>query len=111
MSDQPSRPDRPAAPGPPMTSPEPSAPTPSPASSESKQPDLTSAGLPRRKPKQHLLPNLAERPAPAPESAPSHRNPDQTRGFLSNYQAGVRQGRPSALQEPTDDNAYGQENP
>jgi signal transduction histidine kinase len=72
--------------------------------------DVTSAGLPRRRPKAHLLPNLAQRPSPAaPESTPAHRNPERTRGFLSNYQAGVRQGRPSALQE--NDNPYGQENP
>ncbi|WP_192909630.1 nitrate- and nitrite sensing domain-containing protein [Gandjariella thermophila] len=117
---EPSRPgiDLPAAPpspaetsAPPPASPPPAVPErPEPAAAKAEAVDVTSAGLPRRKPKAHLLPSLAQRPSnTAPESTPSHRNPERTRGFLSNYQAGVRQGRPSALQE--NDNPYGQENP
>jgi hypothetical protein len=102
-------PERNEAPSAPPKSPEPSAPAMNKAPADSGPADLTSAGLPRRRPKSHLLPSLAQGPSPAPENSPSHRNPERTRGFLSNYQAGVRQGRPSDLQEH--DNAYGQENP
>jgi signal transduction histidine kinase len=104
--DLPPSPEPAEAPAPPLSQrPEPAA-----ARAEQKPVDVTSAGLPRRKPKAHLLPNLAQKPSTAaPESSPASRNPERTRGFLSNYQAGVRQGRPSALQE--NDNPYGQENP
>ena len=77
--------------------------------------DMTKAGLPRRVPRARITPNLLE-PPPAPSGGPAgaaaaanaNRNPGRSRGFLSEYQAGVRQGKHSRPDEPTD-NAFGQE--
>ncbi|HEY3608119.1 MAG TPA: ATP-binding protein, partial [Pseudonocardiaceae bacterium] len=71
----------------------------------------TSVGLPRRVPRSHAVPSLVERPAaqqaavPPPAAArpavptasagngdTPRRNPTRARGFLNDYQAGVRQG-------------------
>ncbi|SDJ79790.1 Signal transduction histidine kinase [Actinopolyspora mzabensis] len=58
--------------------------------------DYTSAGLPRRVPKQHLAPGSAPPPSDqssGPQNTPA---PDETRGRLSSFQQGVRRGRHSA---------------
>ncbi|MGJ7905635.1 nitrate- and nitrite sensing domain-containing protein [Actinopolyspora sp. H202] len=58
--------------------------------------DYTSAGLPRRVPKQHLAPGSAPPPSEqssGPQNTPA---PDETRGRLSSFQQGVRRGRHSA---------------
>jgi hypothetical protein len=67
----------------------------------------TSVGLPRRVPRSHAVPSLVERPTAAPAATPPpvarppapagggaapRRNPTRARGFLNDYQAGVRQG-------------------
>jgi signal transduction histidine kinase len=65
----------------------------------------TSVGLPRRVPRSHAVPGLVDRPTAAPAAAPPpvarppagageapRRNPTRARGFLNDYQAGVRQG-------------------
>jgi signal transduction histidine kinase len=67
----------------------------------------TSVGLPRRVPRSHAVPGLVERPTAAPAATPPpvarppapagggaapRRNPTRARGFLNDYQAGVRQG-------------------
>jgi signal transduction histidine kinase len=70
----------------------------------------TSVGLPRRVPRSHAVPGLVEQPAaqqaavPPPAARPlappvsagngdaPRRNPTRARGFLNDYQAGVRQG-------------------
>lgn len=67
----------------------------------------TGAGLPRRVPRAHAVPSLAQRPAPAPEPAappaPSRtgtRNPSRARGFLNDYQSGIRQGTRTRQETP-----------
>jgi hypothetical protein len=64
----------------------------------------TSVGLPRRVPRSHAVPSLVEQqrsapPTPAPAPTPAgtaaptaRRNPSRARGFLNDYQSGVRQG-------------------
>jgi hypothetical protein len=61
----------------------------------------TSVGLPRRVPRSHAVPSLVEPaappaaarpPAPAGGGDAPRRNPTRARGFLNDYQAGVRQG-------------------
>ncbi|MEU4807236.1 nitrate- and nitrite sensing domain-containing protein [Actinosynnema sp. NPDC023587] len=47
------------------------------------------AGLPKRRPRSNLA---AERPNAPDPAAPVRRDPSATRGFLANYQTGVRQG-------------------
>ncbi|GAA1298090.1 sensor histidine kinase [Saccharothrix xinjiangensis] len=66
----------------------------------------SASGLPKRRPRKNLVENLvAERPG-APEAvAPVRRDPQATRGFLSSYQTGIRQG----VQE-SGENRAGQEN-
>jgi hypothetical protein len=55
----------------------------------------TAVGLPRRVPRAHAVPILVEQPTPAPPAATAaptaQRNPSRARGFLNDYQAGVRQ--------------------
>ncbi|SDR11924.1 sensor histidine kinase [Actinopolyspora saharensis] len=67
------------------------------AASDPKPTDYTSAGLPRRVPKQHLAPGSA---APSSDGGNSGQQntpaPDETRGRLSSFQQGVRRGRHSA---------------
>jgi signal transduction histidine kinase len=85
---------------------------------------FTAVGLPRRVPRSHAVPSLVEqRPAgqpaapaasaPAPvSSSTTHRNPSRTRGFLNDYQAGVRQGahsRPDASTEASTDHGNGED--
>ncbi|WP_258175037.1 nitrate- and nitrite sensing domain-containing protein [Actinopolyspora mortivallis] len=59
--------------------------------------EYTSAGLPRRVPKQHLAPGSAP-PSGRSESTTTQNTPapDETRGRLSSFQQGVRRGRHSA---------------
>jgi hypothetical protein len=69
----------------------------------------TAVGLPRRVPRSHVVPSLMDRPAagPQPKPAPAapaaptpaataaptaQRNPSRARGFLNDYQSGIRQG-------------------
>jgi hypothetical protein len=65
----------------------------------------TSVGLPRRVPRSHAVPGLVDRPAATPAATPPpvarppagnveapRRNPTRARGFLNDYQSGVRQG-------------------
>ncbi|NYH78637.1 signal transduction histidine kinase [Actinopolyspora biskrensis] len=67
------------------------------AASNPEPADYTSAGLPRRVPKQHLAPGSA---APSSDGGNSGQQntpaPDETRGRLSSFQQGVRRGRHSA---------------
>jgi hypothetical protein len=82
----------------------------------------TAVGLPRRVPRSHLSTNLtpqqparqqarprAEAPAPARQSSAdeTQRNPARARGFLNDYQAGIRQGA-HARQEPSTENGQGE---
>ncbi|MDL5157551.1 nitrate- and nitrite sensing domain-containing protein [Actinomycetospora termitidis] len=66
----------------------------------------TEAGLPRRRPRAHLVPGSAQ-PAPAPAPAPTgageatRRSADAIRGRLASYQRGVADGRTRATR-PTD---------
>jgi hypothetical protein len=82
----------------------------------------TAVGLPRRVPRSHAVPSLVEqRPAGQPAAAPApapvstgttHRNPSRTRGFLNDYQAGVRQGahsRPDASPEASTEHGNGED--
>jgi signal transduction histidine kinase len=77
----------------------------------------TSVGLPRRVPRAHAVPSLVERPATQPAAAPPpvarpaapagsadapRRNPTRARGFLNDYQAGVRQGVQGLSTAPPD---------
>ncbi|MFT7839047.1 nitrate- and nitrite sensing domain-containing protein [Saccharothrix sp. BKS2] len=51
------------------------------------------SGLPKRQPRKNLVENLAaERPGAPDAVAPVRRDPQATRGFLANYQTGIRQG-------------------
>ena len=71
--------------------------------------DLTAAGLPRRRPREQLVPGAAQvsRPAPAPSPmiGPA-RTADDVRGRLSSYQRGLRHGR-HALVGPDDETTHG----
>lgn len=58
--------------------------------------DYTSAGLPRRVPKQHLAPGSAPPPSGQSSGTQNTPAPDETRGRLSSFQQGVRRGRHSA---------------
>jgi hypothetical protein len=84
------------------TAPVPDQPTPGPAS-------FTAVGLPRRVPRTHAVPSLvppgSHRSGPVRQRAdvparnaangePAQRNPARARGFLNDYQAGIRQGQP-----------------
>jgi len=77
----------------------------------------TSVGLPRRVPRSHAVPGLVERPTAQPAAAPPpvarpaapagsadapRRNPTRARGFLNDYQAGVRQGVQGLSTAPPD---------
>jgi signal transduction histidine kinase len=76
--------------------------------------ESTPNGLPRRVPRSHLSTNLADRPSTGPaagnssNAAPAKRKPGRARGFLDEYQAGVRQGKHRRPNESTD-SAFGQE--
>ncbi|MFD7656149.1 nitrate- and nitrite sensing domain-containing protein [Actinosynnema sp. NPDC059797] len=66
----------------------------------------SASGLPKRRPRKNLVENLvAERPGAPDAVAPVRRDPQATRGFLSSYQTGIRQG----VQE-SGENRAGQEN-
>jgi hypothetical protein len=65
-------------------------PMPEPAESS----ELTTAGLPKRRPRSRLIPGSPSGGDSAPASVPA-RSPDQVRGRLASYQQGVRQGRAS----------------
>jgi hypothetical protein len=62
----------------------------------------SASGLPKRRPRKNLV---AERPGAPDAVAPVRRDPQATRGFLANYQTGIRQG----VQE-SGENRAGQEN-
>ncbi|RKT15777.1 signal transduction histidine kinase [Streptomyces sp. 1114.5] len=54
----------------------------------------TGAGLPRRVPKQNLVPGNAQSAPPAPQEGPQvSRSPEEVRGRLTNLRRGVEQGR------------------
>jgi hypothetical protein len=53
---------------------------------------FTSAGLPRRRRGEQLLPGTAGVPA-APSGSRAQRDPDDVRGRLSSFQQGIRRGR------------------
>ncbi|HEY2725131.1 MAG TPA: nitrate- and nitrite sensing domain-containing protein, partial [Pseudonocardiaceae bacterium] len=57
--------------------------------------EVTESGLPRRRPKAHLVPGAASADfaSPPPSAAGPARNPDDVRGRLSSYQRGLRHGR------------------
>lgn len=60
------------------------------------QPDageLTAAGLPKRKPRAQLIPDVPSGSEQSHSGAPAARSADQVRGRLSSYQSGIRQGR------------------
>jgi signal transduction histidine kinase len=61
---------------------------------ETESAELTSAGLPKRRPRAQLIPGGPPTPAEPGTAAPA-RNAEQVRGRLSSYQSGVRQGRES----------------
>jgi signal transduction histidine kinase len=89
---------RAADPTPASTAPaEPPPAVPAPAAS-----DAVSAELPKRRPRGNLAVELSD----VPEHAPVRRDPQATRGFLANYQTGIRQG----VRDSGDQRA-GQENP
>ncbi len=54
--------------------------------------EVTAAGLPKRRPREQLIPGAAG-PSPTPSSNGPARTPDDVRGRLSNYQRGLRYGR------------------
>ncbi len=115
------QPVRPAAAPPPAPAP---APEPEPKGPQPSAEPLsyTAVGLPRRVPRSNLSPSLApqqpsRQPAarPRPEPVPvnrqsadqTQRNPSRARGFLNDYQAGIRQGA-HARPEPATENGQGQ---
>ncbi len=55
--------------------------------------ELTTAGLPRRQPRAHLVDDADGRELPAPVPAVLARTPEDVRGRLSRYQRGLRVGR------------------
>ncbi|MDN5861177.1 MAG: sensor with HAMP domain protein, partial [Pseudonocardia sp.] len=57
--------------------------------------DMTSAGLPKRRPRARLVPGSAGSAVLAPPAA-AGRSADNIRGRLSSYQRGVQQGRGDA---------------
>ena len=76
----------------------------------------TEAGLPRRRPRAHLVPGSA-RPGPSSDRAGENgaavprRNPDAVRGRLASYQRGVADGRSNRpVQSPDGDPADGAPN-
>jgi hypothetical protein len=95
-----------------------------PADSAGQEPvTYTEVGLPRRVPKSHVVPSLVrpsggrhggpvrqraepsartEAPGPAPQ-----RNPSRARGFLDDYQAGIRQGQPDTAESASHGGTHG----
>ncbi len=58
------------------------------------EPEQTSAGLPKRKPKSHLVPgSAAQSQSQAPSKPAVPRSASAVRGRMSNFQQGVRRGR------------------
>ncbi|MGH3767576.1 MAG: sensor histidine kinase [Pseudonocardiaceae bacterium] len=55
--------------------------------------ELTSAGLPRRQPRAHLVAGADGQVSPTPGPAAPARTPEEVRGRLSRYQRGLRVGR------------------
>ncbi|MGH3525962.1 MAG: nitrate- and nitrite sensing domain-containing protein [Pseudonocardiaceae bacterium] len=55
--------------------------------------DFTTAGLPKRQPRAHLVPGADGDVLPTPVSAAPARTPDAVRGRLSRYQRGLNVGR------------------
>jgi hypothetical protein len=63
---------------------------------EESREEVTSAGLPKRRPRARLLPgSAAGSTVLSPPAAPEARNAENVRGRLASYQQGVRQGRES----------------
>jgi signal transduction histidine kinase len=95
-----------------------------PADSAGQEPvTYTEVGLPRRVPKSHVVPSLVRPPAgrhggpvrqraePAERAqAPgpaAQRNPSRARGFLDDYQAGIRQGQPDSAESASHGGTHG----
>jgi hypothetical protein len=57
--------------------------------------EYTAAGLPRRKPRERLIPGSAGDPAEAEDSA-AERDPDQMRDRMNSFRRGLADGRHSA---------------
>jgi hypothetical protein len=55
--------------------------------------DLTTAGLPKRQPRAHLVSGADDSMSPTPVPAAPARTPDAVRGRLSRYQRGLNVGR------------------
>ncbi|MDQ3789722.1 MAG: nitrate- and nitrite sensing domain-containing protein [Actinomycetota bacterium] len=87
--------------------------------SASPEKTTTSAGLPKRKPKEHLVPGSAaprsqESTTEAPKAPPlPPRSPDAIRGRMSSFQQGVRRGRHALIDaysgDPTEGNRQNEE--
>jgi signal transduction histidine kinase len=69
--------------------------------------ELTSAGLPKRRPRARLIPGSAGSAVLAPPVSPA-RSAESVRGRLASYQQGVRQGRESRYRGDASE-AYGQQ--
>jgi hypothetical protein len=69
--------------------------------------ELTSAGLPKRRPRARLIPGSAGSAVLAPPVSPA-RSAESVRGRLASYQQGVRQGRESRYRGDAAE-AYGQQ--
>ncbi|HWN32129.1 MAG TPA: hypothetical protein VNP03_05265, partial [Pseudonocardia sp.] len=84
------------------------------------QSELTTAGLPKRRPRTNLIPGgPSEDGGSAPPGIPA-RSAEQVRGRLASYQQGVRQGRESRHRRSTETAStggrqmqenFGEENP
>jgi hypothetical protein len=107
-----------------ITNGKPSAPAPSngeSAGQPNKPLTYTDVGLPRRVPRSHAVPSLVQPPAgrhggpvrqrairaqDAPAPAPQ-RDPSRARGFLADYQAGIRQGQPDSAESASHGGTHG----
>jgi hypothetical protein len=62
----------------------------------------TEAGLPKRRPRAHLVPGAARTGAPAEGPAVPRRSAEAIRGRLASYQQGVTDGRTTRRARPAD---------
>jgi signal transduction histidine kinase len=74
----------------------------------------TEVGLPRRVPRSHAVPSLVEQRPPSlpPTAAPAPgvpRNPSRARGFLNDYQSGIRQGARNRDEPAATENGNGED--
>lgn len=67
--------------------------------------EVTSAGLPKRRPKSHLFPGGGDvgGGGPAPSAPVPARTAEQIKGRLASYQRGVRQGRHARQHQPAEE--------